>query len=114
MVDGRRIFIIEYHHKAIRLHGCLQVERVGSYLFPLLPTLVAGAVWIEIDSLVDCCGTEELVHLCHEVVVILWQEGKELLNDVETPAVIFLLSNDERLEVARIVAHVERFLRVVM
>ena len=33
------------------------------------------------------------------------REGKELLDDVETPAVIFLLGNDERLEVTRVVSH---------
>ena len=54
------------------------------------------------------------MHLCNEVVVIFRQEGKELLDDIETPAVIFLLGNDERLEVARVIAHVERFMRVIM
>lgn len=114
MVYRRRIFVIEYHHEAVRLQGSLQIERVGSYLFPLLPALVAGAVWIEIDCLIYGRRSEELVYLCHEVVVILGQEGKELLDDVETPAVIFLLGNDERLEVTRVVSHVERFVRIVM
>ena len=54
------------------------------------------------------------MHLCHEVVVILRQEGKELLDNVETPTVIFLLGNDERLEVTRVISHVERFIGVVV
>ena len=114
MVYCWSIFVIEYHHEAIRLQCSLQIERVGSYLFPFLPALVACSVWIEIDGLIYGRRSKELVHLCHEVVVILGQEGKELLDDIETPAVIFLLCNNERLEVARVISHVERFMRVVM
>ena len=54
------------------------------------------------------------MHLLRQVVVVLGQVGEKLLDDVEAMTIVLLLGNDERLEVARVVAHEEGFAWVVM
>ena len=114
MVDSGRTVVVKNYRKAVTFQGCLHRKRVGGYLLQFLTCFVTGTVGIEVDNLVHGIRAEERVHLLRKLLLVVGNVCPKLLDDVKTVTIVFLLSHDERLEVARVVAHIERFSLIVV
>ena len=66
------------------------------------------------DNFVYCISSKERIHLLCKVLLVIGYIRPKLLDDVEATTILFLLSDNERLKVSRVVTNVERFTLIVM